>query len=52
MSEPIIYVDQSEIREGKLEALKEGMDELADLWKPTSLSCSPTTCTSTRSGPG
>jgi hypothetical protein len=30
MSEPIIYVDQSEIRAGKLEPLKAAMEELAE----------------------
>ena len=31
MSEPIIYIDQSEIREGKLEELKTAMNELVEL---------------------
>lgn len=30
MSEPIIYVDQSEIRDGKLEELEKGLNELAE----------------------
>ena len=30
MSEPVIYVDRSEIRAGKLEAVKTGIKELAD----------------------
>ncbi|MFW5940440.1 MAG: hypothetical protein ACOC9C_00700 [Chloroflexota bacterium] len=30
MSKPIIYVDQSNVREGKFEALKEAMDELIE----------------------
>jgi hypothetical protein len=30
MSEPIVYVDQSEVREGKLEELKTAMEELAE----------------------
>lgn len=30
MSEPIVYVDQSDVRDGKLEELKKGMDELAE----------------------
>ncbi len=31
MSEPIIYVDSSEVREGQLEELKTAMNELVDL---------------------
>lgn len=31
MSEPIIYVDRSEVREGKLEELKAAMNELVEL---------------------
>jgi hypothetical protein len=31
MSEPIIYIDRSEIREGKLEKLKAAMNELVEL---------------------
>lgn len=30
MSEPIVYIDSSEIREGKLEALKAAIDELGE----------------------
>jgi len=30
MSEPIVYIDSSEIREGKLEELKTAMDELIE----------------------
>ena len=33
LSEPIIYVDESEIRDGKLEALKTGMIELVEFVK-------------------
>lgn len=31
MSEPIVYIDQSEVREGKLEELKTAMIELVEL---------------------
>ena len=30
MSEPVIYVDRSEIRDGKLEEVKTGIKELAE----------------------
>jgi quinol monooxygenase YgiN len=33
VSEPVIYIDRSEIREGKLEELKAAMNELAGLVK-------------------
>ena len=33
LSEPIIYVDQSEIRDGKLQALKTAMNELVEFVK-------------------
>ena len=33
MSEPIIYIDHSEIREGKLDELKTAMNELVELGK-------------------
>ena len=51
LSDPIIYVDRSAVRDGKLAELKEAMDELVNLIERRNRGWSRTTCTSTRMEP-
>jgi hypothetical protein len=52
MSQPIVYVDTSEVRPGRLAELKVAMNDWRGSCRRTSRSCSPTTCTSVTTGPG
>jgi hypothetical protein len=49
MSQPIVYVDTSEVRPGRLEELKAAMNDLARFVQANEPQ--PTTCTSTTTGP-
>jgi hypothetical protein len=52
MSDGIVYVDTSEVREGALVKLKAAIEELVELVDANERGSSPTTCTSATTAPG
>jgi len=48
MAQPIVYLDTSEVKPGRLEELKAAMADLARFVKANEPHCSPTTCSSVR----